>query len=800
VSDAREGEVLVAVGVALPIRHTLSYAVPPSLRAVAVPGAQVLVPVGNRKVRGVVVGPHEGDRPARVRAIAAAFAEDPAIPAELLAFVVQLARYYDSPLGEALKLALPPGDAAGEGRIDAPRALGSPRDEDDDAPLFARRDVPDEHDAGEGDAGDANEDAGGAASDDAPAQAGEGEALLRARDALPTRRWAVWCGGDAPTLPKSLKAQAIAVHLRAVGAIPVAELESQVPGARAALRGKALASLVRTEERELPLATFQDPVARDTPPELVDEQVAAIARMVTRLDTESPGTVLLHGVTGSGKTEVYLRLVADVRRRDRGVLVLVPEIALTPQLVSRYRARFGDDVAVVHSGLTATERKRMWKRMRDGSVRVAIGARSVLFSPVERLGLVIVDEEHDPSYKQEEGVRYQGRDMAMLRAHKAGALCVLGTATPSLETEQLARSGRIERLRMTKRATQSALPSVEVVDLRRIGAGPTGDRRLSLPLHRAIAKNLEKGEQTILFLNRRGFAPAVRCHGCGKPVECEACSIAMTFHKRAPQLRCHLCDAAQGMPERCPQCGGEELALEGTGTEKLEDLLATAFPSARVARLDRDVASGVKSAAILQRMREGEIDILVGTQMVTKGHDLPRVTLVGVIAADAALSMPDFRASERVFHLLVQVAGRAGRAELPGKVIVQAYDPDHVAIRHAAKHDVDGFLDEELQMRAECSYPPFSHLVNLRVEGRDEGKTVAAAQRIAASLAVAEVTVLGPAPAPILRIRSTYRWRVLLRSPSRAPLRSALRRLENLREELPSGVRVTVDVDPVQLL
>jgi primosomal protein N' (replication factor Y) (superfamily II helicase) len=752
VSEAPE-EPLVAVGVSLPLRHTLSYAVPERLRAVAAPGAQVLVPVGNRKVRGVVVGPHEGDRPARVRAISAAFAEDPAIPGELLAFVRELARYYDAPLGEALKLALPPGDTKGEGAQSLVEGVAE-----------------------------------------------EAEPELRAREASPTRRWAVWSGGDAPALPKSLKAQALAVHLRAVGAMPIAELEAQFPGARATLKTKGLHGLVRVEERELPLATFQDPVARDTPPELVDEQSAAIARMVARLDTESPGAVLLHGVTGSGKTEVYLRMVADVRRRDRGVLVLVPEIALTPQLVSRYRARFGDDVAVVHSGLTANERRRMWKRMREGSVRVAIGARSVLFSPIERLGLVIVDEEHDPSYKQEEGVRYQGRDMAILRAHKCGALCVLGTATPSLETEQLARTGRIERLRLTKRATQSALPSVEIVDLKRIGPGPTGDRRLSLPLHRAIAKNLEKGEQTILFLNRRGFAPAVRCLACGKPVECASCSISMTFHKRAPQLRCHLCDAAHAMPERCPQCGSEELALEGTGTEKLEDLLATAFPTARVARLDRDVASGVKSAAILQRMREGEIDILVGTQMVTKGHDLPRVTLVGVIAADSALSMPDFRASERVFHLLVQVAGRAGRAELPGKVIVQAYDPEHAAIRHASKHDVEGFLDEELAMRAECNYPPFAHLVNLRIEGRDEGKTVAAAQRIAAVLEGPEITVLGPAPAPILRIRSTYRWRVLLRAPTRAPLRAALRRLERLREELPSSVRVTVDVDPVQLL
>ncbi len=746
VGDA--AQVLVAVAVSLPVRHTLTYAVPERLRAAVLPGAQVLVPVRSRKVRGVVVGPHEGLMPKRVCSISAAFAEDPAIPPELLAFVLALARYYDSPLGEALKLALPPADAK------ATRGI------------FDDADVPE----------------------------------LRATNAQRTRKWAVWTGGDAPALPKALKAQAVAVRLRAAGAMPVAELEVEFSGALAVLRRKGLEGLVRVEERAIPLATFLDIVARDVPPALVDEQAAALTAMHEKVALGTPGTVLLHGVTGSGKTEVYLRTVAEVRRADKGVIVIVPEIALTPQLVSRYRARFGDDVAVVHSGLTLTERGGMWQRMRNGSVRVAIGARSVLFAPIERLGLIVVDEEHDPSYKQEEGVRYHGRDMAMLRAHRAGALCILGTATPSIETEHLVRTGRVTRLRLTKRATESALPKVEIINLRTTGAGPSGDKRLSLPLHRAIEKTLEKGEQTILFLNRRGFAPAVRCGGCGKPVECGACSIAMTFHKRSSELRCHLCDAAQVMPAQCPQCRSPDLMLEGVGTEKLEELLAVNFPKARVARLDRDVASGIKSAAILQRMRDGEIDILVGTQMVTKGHDLPRVTLVGVIAGDASLSMPDFRASERVFHLLVQVAGRAGRANLPGRVLVQAYDPQHPAIRYAAKHDVDGFLDEELKAREELRFPPFSHLINLRIEGRDEAKTVDVARRVSSALACAEVGVLGPSPAPILRIRNVFRWRVLLRAASRQPLRQALRRLDALRPELVSTVRIIVDVDPIQLL
>ncbi len=448
----------------------------------------------------------------------------------------------------------------------------------------------------------------------------------------------------------------------------------------------------------------------------------------------------------------------------------------------------------------------MWKRLRHGDLDVVIGARSALFAPLRKLGLVIVDEEHDSSFKQEEGVRYHARDMAILRAHRAGGVVVLGSATPSLETEYLTRTGRAEKLRLPGRARAQAMPKVELVDLRRIGAGPTGDKRISVSLHRAIEETLAQKEQAIIFLNRRGFAPSVRCDACGELAACPSCSVALTFHKQqGGTLSCHYCGYARRLTRDCPKCGAAGLFLEGIGTEKLEETLAAAFPAARVARLDRDVASGKRVEAIMARVRAREVDILVGTQMVTKGHDLPNVTLVGVINADAALSIPDFRASERGFQLLVQVAGRAGRgdASQEARVLVQTYDPEQPAIVFAAKHDVDGFLERELTNRAELGYPPFSRITLVRVEATLEADAQAAAARLAEAARSVEapgVDILGPAAAPLARLRGRYRYRVMLRSQDRRALRRVIGVLESARAEIGSKVRVAFDVDPVQLL
>ena len=553
---------------------------------------------------------------------------------------------------------------------------------------------------------------------------------------------------------------------------------------------------------------FETPAARDVPPELTDAQRHAVAAIEAALAGEAPVTMAVHGVTGSGKTEVYLRAIVAARARGKGSIVLVPEIALTPQLVSRFRARFGDDVAVLHSGLTSRERFDMWRRLRSGELDVAIGARSALFAPVRDLGLVVVDEEHDPSFKQEEGVRYHARDMAILRAHRVGGVCVLGSATPSLETENLARSGKATKIVLPERARAQPMPKVEIIDLRRIGPGPTGDKRISLPLHRALEATLAQREQAILFLNRRGFAPAVRCEACGELCSCPSCSVALTFHKvRGGTLRCHYCDFESPLPERCAKCGCEAIALEGLGTEKLEETLKAAFPEARVARLDRDVASGRTVEAVLTRMRAREVDILVGTQMVTKGHDLPFVTLVGVINADAALSIPDFRAAERAFHLLVQVAGRAGRGDVPGRVLVQTYTPEHPAIVFATRHDVPAFLEHELRDRRELGYPPFSRVVLVRIDDLEASRAREAcamlaevARRAASAEAPARVHVLGPSAAPLFRLRERFRFRIMLRSADRAALRRTLLAVERARANVARTTRTGIDVDPVQLL
>ena len=570
---------------------------------------------------------------------------------------------------------------------------------------------------------------------------------------------------------------------------------------------------------------FGEKEARDAPPELTAAQRDAVSRLETAIHAASspdtsaessatgplrgPTSFLLFGVTGSGKTEVYLHAIAACVARGRGALMMVPEIALTPQLVARFRARFGDDVAVLHSGLKETDRHAMWTRLRAGKLRVAIGARSALFAPVPELGLVIVDEEHDGSFKQEEGVRYHARDMALLRAHRARAVAVLGSAPPSLESMALARQGKIQELQLPERArAEASLPAVTIVDLKRYGAGPSGDRLLSAPLHRALEQTLAAGEQAILFLNRRGFAPSVVCDACGVVETCRACSVALTYHRRGGgRLRCHYCDFDGPLVEACSSCGAPSHSLEGLGTEQLEATIAAAFPGARVARLDRDIAAGARSEPILERMRRREIDVLVGTQMVTKGHDLPSVTLVGVVNADAALSMPDFRAAERGFQVLVQVAGRAGRHERPGKVIIQTRSPEHAAIRFAARHDVVGFLEHELRDRREVGYPPFTRLALVRVDGPHEEAARAATARLAARARTSpealarRVEVLGPAAAPIARLRGRWRFRVLLRAAERRPLRAALVEVASARDEITDrAIRVALDVDPVGML
>jgi primosomal protein N' (replication factor Y) len=752
----RVWDVLLAeVALPVPLNRAFTYLVPQPFEAAVAPGARVICSFGARRLVGVVLALREGQPTEGVKSIARVVDEHPAIPEDLLAFLRDLASYYFSPIGEVVRLALPPIDRA-------------------TASMLRDRTLFDE---------------------------ARGVAVRRVQ-------WACAQSRSEPAEALRGRSSAILAHVRATGATPVVELERRWGGsARQAVRRLARLGLLSLEAREAPGDPFfAEPAAREAMHEATPAQATAIDAIGAKVRERRATTFLLHGVTGSGKTEVYLRAIAVARDSGRGAIVLVPEIALTPQLVARFRARFGDDVAVLHSALTPRERHMMWRRLRTGEIDVAIGARSALFAPVRALGLVVVDEEHDPSFKQEEGVRYHARDMAILRAHRVGGVCLLGSATPSLESEQLARTGKATKLRLTDRARAQPMPRVELVDLRRVGPSQAGDRRISLPLHRAIERTLDAREQAILFLNRRGFAPSVRCEACGRLATCEACSVAVTFHKGDGVVRCHYCDFQAPLATRCSLCGSASLALEGLGTERLEETLTSAFPGARVARLDRDVASGKAAAGILAKMRNGEVDVLVGTQMVAKGHDLPNVTLVGVINADAALSIPDYRASERAFQLLVQVAGRAGRGERSGQVVVQTWDPEHPAIALAARHDVDTFVERELADRRELGYPPTTRAALLRVDSTDEADARAACSRLAQvarssdDARAGRVLVQGPAPAPIARVRGRWRFRVMLRAAERAALRAVLYQVDEARGSLPRGVRASIDVDPVQLL
>jgi len=764
------------VAVPVPLAKPFSYEVPAELASEARPGARVLCDFGKRQLLGIVLSVEERAPAPDVayKPLRAVVEARPVLPEELLGFLKALSSYYFAPIGAVLKLALPAVERT------AVEELEQKTSELKASALSGTKRV-----------------------------ASAVEMFAAATVTLEA--------------PGTLRGQArdILAELRAHGPTSVTRLEARFKSARPALKKLAalgLVELARRDKEEVPL--FEEAMARDAPPELTPAQAEAAGAIEQAI--RGPAEVrsfLLFGVTGSGKTEVYLRAIAACLAEGKSAIVLVPEIALTPQLVSRFRARFGDDVAVIHSKMSDRARFETHRRLREGKVRAAIGARSALFAPVDRLGLVIVDEEHDGSFKQEEGVRYNARDMALLRAHRAGATVVLGSATPSLESFELAQKGKLSLLRLPERAHHAAsLPDVTVVDLKRVGAGPSGHPLLSLPLHRAIEGAMTRGEQAIVFLNRRGHSPTVVCGSCGTVFTCRACSVALTFHRRRARLtaapptlaegtvRCHYCGYEDRAPNECESCRSRDVLLEGLGTEKLEESIADAFPKARIARLDRDVADGGKGLRVLDRMRRREVDILVGTQMVTKGHDFPAVTVVGVVNGDAALNLPDFRAAERAFQLLVQVAGRSGRHDKKGSVLIQTFSPDHHAIQLAKKHDVEGFLRRELSDRREVHYPPFARLALLRFEAIDARVAEQACSEIAAlaresrPCRAGEVDLLGPAPAPIARLRGRYRYRLMLRAKERAPLRAVLAAIERRLPALDKRVRAVIDVDPVSML
>jgi len=626
-------------------------------------------------------------------------------------------------------------------------------------------------------------------------------------------RWAVPRpqAETAPARRPGPRAQAILEYLGEAGATPVKELAALFPRCQSILKRLADRGLISLEKQPC----WRDPLKgqplylEEAPLTLVPDQRLARAAMIKGINSGSFAPFLLHGVTASGKTEVYLAAAQETLAQGRQVLVLLPEIALTHPVGLAFRRRFGERVTLLHSGMSEASRLDQWRRIMLGQVDLVVGARSAVFAPLSRLGLVVVDEEHDPAYKQEGGLPYQARDVALYRGKLAGAAVVLVSATPQVTTYYRAREGKYRYLNLCRRVTPQALPDIHLIDLKG-QRGQQGLKVISRPLMSALEEVLARGEQTLLFLNRRGYARVLFCLLCGQVFQCRHCSVALTHHQSQGRLICHYCGYGEQVPERCPSCQATAIKRYGVGTERVEAEVRRLLPEARVARLDRDTAphSG-QALGVLNSFAAGELDILVGTQMITKGHHFPRVTLVGVIAADLSLFFPEYHAGERTYQLLSQVAGRAGRGEAPGRVLIQTYHPEHYVFKAVQSQDYQGFYERELEDRRQLGYPPFTRLALVRVSGVKEETVAREAQRLAGTLknAISKerelgawVRVLGPAPAGLTRLQGRFRWQLLLKSYGRGPLEVTLRLLRQVWTPPPrSHVDLTLDIDPVSL-
>jgi primosomal protein N' (replication factor Y) len=713
--------------------------------AAAQVGSLVQVPVGRQVVTGYLLASASEAPPVRLRRIQALLDPIPRFGPEMVPLFRWLADYYRYPLGEALGHLIPGGARSAGGRRE----------------IWA-----------------------------APVPAAE--ALSRPQRLGP-------------------KAGALLAYLRTHGPDWARNLRLRFPHCQPILRRLADLGLLQLEQRLFlhdPLAGQpQAPAA--APLTLVPEQAESLSAIAAGLASGAFAPFLLHGVTASGKTEVYLAAAEQTLARQRQVLVLLPEIALTHPVAQAFRARFGTRITVLHSGLAEAARLDQWRRIRLGEVDVVVGARSAVFAPLPRLGLVVVDEEHDPAYKQEGGLLYQARDVALYRGKLAAATVVLVSATPQITTYHRAQTGKYRYLNLSRRVTPQALPEIHLIDLRS-QRGDQAVKIISRPLLAALEGALSRGEQALLFLNRRGYARALFCLFCGQVLQCRQCSVALTRHKASNRLICHYCGFSQEVPEHCPHCQSTAIKQYGLGTEKVESEVRRLFPTARVARLDRDVAphSG-KAVALFDSFAAGDLDILVGTQMIAKGHHFPRVTLVGVVAADLGLFFPEYHAGERTFQLLSQVAGRAGRGEAAGQVFIQTHQPEHYVFQMVQAQDFDGFYEREIASRRSLGYPPFTRLALVRISGPKEEAVTQEARRLATALKTALkreerfgslVQVLGPAPAGLSRLKGRYRWQLLLKSYGRPALTAALEHLRRLwAPAARARLDLTLDIDPASL-
>ena len=799
------------VALPLPLATPYTYQIPETLADRVAAGARVVVPVRGRELIGIVTAVDVPAPEMTARPILATPDDEPALTPALLRTVEWMAGYYGAPIGLALKAALPSGlwgssevvvEAAATSRVPGGTGAEILQWLDRKGGSASVTSIARGMKRGVWDAVDRLARVGAVTLRIVPPDTGGGAVTERLL-ALPDRRLTLLERQQAFGGKPRQRALYEAVE-QLGGSAPVTHLRTQLGFNAALIRALVGGGHAAVEEVERVRDPFAGEVGTPPPDGLSGDQQRALAAIEVLSAGEG---ALLFGITGSGKTFVYLEAIRRGLAHGRGAIILVPEIGLTPQTVRRVRGMFGDDVAVLHSGLSDGERADAWRALRRGERRVAVGARSAIFAPVVSPGVIVVDEEHEATYKNGESPRYHAREVAAVRARLEGARLVLGSATPSLESWSEAGPGRrLTLVPLPERAGAGKLPPVVLVDLRTAPKSPgSGASPWSEELDGAVSRVLARGEQGMLLLNRRGFAAFLQCPDCGHVPECPSCSISLTVHQSPPALRCHYCAHEAPLTEQCAACGHAVAQMRGIGTQQLERWLAERFPAARLARMDLDTTS-TKWAhhRILGTVERREVDLLLGTQMIAKGLDFPSVTLVGVVDADTALHLPDFRSSERTFQLIAQVAGRAGRGPAGGRVVVQTRQPTHHALARAARHDAEGFLGEELALRASPAYPPATGLVNLVVSGRDEtavGRVAAETAEWAAALAERhglELTVLGPAPCPLARIKDRWRWHVALKGEGSVlgrVVRYAATRLAGSGEP-----RVTIDRDPVSLL
>lgn len=814
----------VEVALPLPPRQTFTYKLPAALAANIGVGSRVMVPFGRRTLTGYAVAFHHeldeelGLDPATLKGISEVTDATPLLTDEVLALTKWTADYYAASWGEMLKASLPAGINAGVERVisineSGREALGHARSlravkfqvlkslvngeprtvrdlEKEFGAAAARRAVRDLLSAGQVDI-----------TDRAVTE------KIKAKRRKAVRLLSSATGDDDNDRVTEMQQRVLEILKQRGGEAGFVELVEAADGGASSINTLARRGLVEIFTKEV----LRDPLA-DLPPDdskdirLNPEQSFALSKIEDAISAGAYKAFLLHGVTGSGKTEVYIRAMKHALDLGRSALMLVPEIALTPIFSRRLRSVFGSDVAILHSNLSPGERFDEWRRIRRGDARIVIGTRSAIFAPLESPALVIVDEEHDTSYRQNESPFYNARDVAVMRANLNSSVVVLGSATPSLESYHNARSGKYEYLQLQNRIGNRPLANAELIDMREVFRRAGKDVVISPQLVQAIQQTHAKGEQSIILLNRRGFSQFVLCRSCGERLRCKNCDITLTYHRRDAKLVCHYCGFTASTPRECPFCESEYLYFIGQGTEQVEDILAKKFPDLKIARIDRDtMAKKGQMARTLLAFDAGEIDMLVGTQMLAKGHDFHNVTLVGVISVDIGLGLPDFRSAERTFQILTQVAGRAGRGDLPGRVLIQTYYPEHYALRHACRQDFEGFYDEEIRFRAQLSYPPFVAIASILVKHADEESAWRNANIVKNALDAVNgergCRILGVAPASLSRLKGEYRMQILLKSQSRKTLRETIEIGLHLAEQNGAEMRhVFTEIDPVNLM